>query len=136
MRYTYPYGITLIHNYQAILYYLSKIISSQSLIRTDWKIINHYLVKDWTIIERKHNEFIKQGYDGLILRNPNKKYGKGLKSSLYMIEMTSYKSKDFKITGYGKGLKPEDMYFICENILYGKNIVFKKIGSANNKSCI
>lgn len=105
------------------------LLNWKSEINNDFiKIINHYLVKDWTIIERKHNEFIKQGYEGLILRNPNKKYGRGLKSSLYMIEMTLFKSKIFKIIGYGKGLKPEDMYFTCENI-FGKTFKTKLINN-------
>lgn len=75
------------------------------------KVIDHYLLSGWMTIKKTHDDFVKEGYEGLVMRNPNKEYGIGKRSSLYMIKLKSYLESEFKITGYEDKLRPEDMVF-------------------------
>ena len=94
-----------------------------------FNIINHYLLNGWSSFKRKHDEFVKKGFEGLILRNTKKPYGIGLKSSLYMIEMIMNVDNEYTVVGYERGLRPiEDMCFICRN----KNNKTFKVKPVNN----
>ena len=75
------------------------------------KVIDHYLLSGWMTIKKIHDDFVKEGYEGLVMRNPNKEYGIGKRSSLYMLKLKSYLESEFKITGYEDKLRPEDMVF-------------------------
>ena len=78
------------------------------------KVIDHYLLSGWMTIKKIHDDFVKEGYEGLVMRNPNKEYGIGKRSSLYMLKLKEYTDEEFLITGYSEGLRDEDMVFICE----------------------
>ena len=88
----------------------------RKLLENDLKVqvIDHYLLSGWMTIKKTHDDFVKEGYEGLVMRNPNKEYGVGKRSSLYMLKLKEYSDGEFLITGYSEGLRDEDMVFICE----------------------
>ena len=96
------------------------------------KVIDHYKLSGWVTIKKTHDEFVKEGYEGLIMRNPNKEYGIGKRSSLYMLKVKEYMDEEFLITGYSEGLRDEDMVFVCETFK-GAKFEAKPIGTRELK---
>ena len=91
---------------------------------TPVNIIEHYKLSGWNTLKHWHDKFVKEGYEGLVLRNPLKGYAIGKRSSLYMIKIKDYMDSEFKVIGWEPGLRPvEDMCFICQ--VPGKEITFK-----------
>lgn len=79
------------------------------------KIVDHIQVNSLSEINDLHNQFILDGYEGLVLRNPNKEYGVGKRSSSYMIKVKDYQDLDAKVISYKLGLRGiEDVVFICQ----------------------
>ena len=77
------------------------------------KVIDHYKLSGWVTIKKTHDEFVKEGYEGLIMRNPNKEYGIGKRSSLYMLKVKEYQDDTYTVVGWIPGLRPiDDMVFI------------------------
>lgn len=105
------------------------LMNLQELLEDDLKIqvIDHYLLSGWMTIKKKHDDFVKEGYEGLVMRNPNKEYGIGKRSSLYMIKVKEYQDSEFEIIGFEEGLRDEDMVFICQTS-NGKQFQAKPIG--------
>lgn len=96
-------------------------------------IIDHYKLAGWLTLKHWHNKFVKEGYEGLIIRNPLKGYAVGKRSSLYMIKIKEYFDAEFKVIGWEPGLRPiDDMCFICE-MADGKTFKAKPIGDATLK---
>ena len=76
-------------------------------------VIDHYLLSGWMTIKRKHDQFVGEGYEGLVMRNPNKEYGIGKRSGTYMVKLKDYQDDTFKVIGWIPGLRPiEDMCFV------------------------
>lgn len=78
------------------------------------KVIDHYLISGWFNIKAKHDDFVKEGFEGLVMRSPTKEYGIGKRSSVYMIKLKQHNDGEFPIVGYEEGLRPEDMVFVCK----------------------
>ena len=73
------------------------------------KVIDHYKLSGWTVIKKRHDQFVKEGFEGLVMRNPDKEYGVGKRSALYMIKVKDYKD-DFLVS------EPDKQSFsICFN---------------------
>ena len=61
-----------------------------------------------------HDTFVSEGFEGCVIRNPDKPYKPGGRTN-DMIKFKRYKSKEFKVIGYNLGLRgSEDMTFTCE----------------------
>lgn len=61
-----------------------------------------------------HDEYVSEGFEGCVIRNPDKPYKPNGRTN-DMIKFKNYKSEDFKVVGYELGLRgSEDMTFICE----------------------
>ena len=61
-----------------------------------------------------HDEYVAEGFEGCVIRNPNKPYKPNGRTN-DMIKFKNYKSEDFKVVGYELGRRgSEDMCFICE----------------------
>lgn len=78
------------------------------------KVIDHYLLSGWSVIKPRHDRFVQEGFEGLVMRSPTKEYGIGKRSSVYMIKLKQYCDFEFEIVGYEEGLRPEDMVFVCK----------------------
>jgi len=74
---------------------------------------------------------VQEGYEGLVMRNPQKTYGYGKRSS-DMIKLKDYTDGEFKITGISEGLRDEDMCFTLVTSK-GKEFKAKPMGSRELK---
>lgn len=65
-------------------------------------------------IMKLHNNYVEEGFEGVVIRNPNKPYGFGKRTN-DMIKVKLYKTEEFLVIGYELGLRgSEDMVFICQ----------------------
>lgn len=61
-----------------------------------------------------HNDCISEGWEGCVIRDPNKPYKPNGRTN-DMIKFKNYQSSEFLVIGYELGLRgSEDMTFICE----------------------
>lgn len=61
-----------------------------------------------------HNDCVKLGFEGCVIRDPNKPYKPNGRTN-FMIKFKNYKSTEFRVVGYELGARgSEDMTFICE----------------------
>ena len=96
-------------------------------------VCEHEKVSGWGRIERLHNKYVADGYEGLVLRDPNKKYKCNSRDNR-MVKVKVYQDAEFKILGYTEGaLRDEDMTFTCETKL-GKSFKVKPIGDRELKA--
>ena len=70
-------------------------------------------VTGWTNIQKLHDKYVSEGFEGIVIRDPSKVYNFGGRTNA-MIKVKMYKDAEFKIVGYEDGLRPEDMVFVCE----------------------
>ena len=75
------------------------------------KICEHFKLTGWLTVKRWHDKFVKEGFEGLCARNPDKEYGVGKRSGVYLIKLKEFQTAEFEITGVRSGLRPEDMCF-------------------------
>lgn len=73
-------------------------------------IVDHYPVKTKEEMMKYHNMFIKDGYEGAVIRDTNQKYKFGARGRL-MQKIKIFSDAEFKITGLSEGLRDEDMCF-------------------------
>lgn len=93
------------------------------------KIIDHEYICGLYKIRRRHDQYVREGFEGLVMRNPDKEYGVNKRSSKYMVKMKDRKSEEFTIVDVKEGLRPEDMCFILKTE-EGKQFAAKPIGPA------
>lgn len=78
------------------------------------QIVPHVKVSGYENIMKLHNEYVSQGWEGVVCRNPADEYGFGKRTNS-MLKFKLYKSDEFLVTGWEEGLRGvEDMVFICE----------------------
>lgn len=71
-------------------------------------------INNWDNIIKLHNQYVEDGWEGLVIRLATAKYGPGKRNNA-MIKIKSYLDSEFKVIGYKLGLRGvEDMVFICE----------------------
>jgi ATP-dependent DNA ligase len=69
-------------------------------------------IKGYDNMIKLHNEYVAEGWEGLVVRDPDKVYRPNGRTN-DMIKIKCYKSNEFLITGYELGLRGnEDMVFI------------------------
>jgi DNA ligase-1 len=74
-----------------------------------------------------HDRAIEEGYEGVVLRDPDGMYGYGSRD-WRMIKIKMFDDAEFTITGMTDGLRPEDMVFVL-NSHNGKSFEAKPVGS-------
>jgi ATP-dependent DNA ligase len=110
-----------------ILKSIQKLFSDSSKI----KVLSHVKTKSWGEIETLHNNWVEQGFEGLVARKPDKMYEFGKRGST-MIKVKSFIEETFEIIDYSEKLRDEDFCFILQT---DKGVVFeaKPIGSREIK---
>ena len=93
------------------------------------RFVEHELVCGLYKIKRRHDQYVREGFEGLVMRNPDKEYGINKRSSRYMIKMKERKSEEFVVVGVKEGMRPEDMCFVLKTE-EGKRFTAKPIGPA------
>lgn len=75
------------------------------------QIVPHEKVSGWTNIRKLHDKYVNEGWEGLVIRDPDKKYKYGSRSN-NMIKIKDRQDDTFTIVGYELGLRGvEDMVF-------------------------
>lgn len=78
---------------------------------TKIKVLEHFEIHGYDEAKAYHDNWVSQGYEGAILRDPTKEYGFG-KRDVRMIKLKEFKDEEFEIIGYKLGLRgSEDMVF-------------------------
>lgn len=93
--------------------------------------IPHYEISGQSAIMDKHNEFVAQGYEGLVMRDPEGKYKCGGRDKR-MVKVKVFTDSEFKIKGLVEGLRDEDMCFLMET-KEGYEFKAKPIGTREEK---
>lgn len=96
------------------------------------KVLEHTLTNSWAEIEKLHDRWVKEGFEGLVARKPDKYYAFGKRGS-DMIKVKMYQDDEFEIIDYQDGLRPEDFTFICQT-KDGKAFAAKPIGDRELKA--
>ena len=78
------------------------------------KIIEQKLMSGWLKIKKEHDKYVQEGFEGLCARNPEKEYGIGKRSGLYLWKLKMRDDGEFPIVGVREGLRDEDMCFVLK----------------------
>ena len=79
-----------------------------------------------------HNAYVEEGWEGLVLRDPDAVYGFGSRT-YSMIKVKNYMDAEFLVESYELGLRgTEDMVFICKTP-YGNTFKAKPVGDRATK---
>lgn len=76
------------------------------------QMVPHVKVEGWVQIKKTHDSYVKEGFEGAVIRRPDKKYGVNKRTN-NMVKVKEYQDGEFKIIGFSEGLRPEDMVFVC-----------------------
>ena len=96
------------------------------------QFVPQQLVSGYDNMLKLHNQFVEEGWEGLVIRDPDVVYRPNGRTN-DMIKIKVYKSEDFLVTGYELGLRgSEDMVFICETA-DGKEFKAKPLGDRLQK---
>ena len=71
------------------------------------------LVSGWFNMKTMHDRFVKEGFEGLVIRSLTDVYGPGKRSNA-MIKIKEYKDAEYTIVGISEGRREEDMCFIMQ----------------------
>lgn len=78
------------------------------------QMVPHEEISGWSNIQQLHNIYVNEGWEGLVIRDPEKPYKPNSRGT-QMIKIKHYIDNTFKIINYELGLRgSEDMVFICE----------------------
>lgn len=96
------------------------------------KLLEQIEVSGWDNIMKLHDQYVSEGFEGVVIRDPDKPYKPGGRTNS-MIKIKKYKDGDFKVIGYELGLRgSEDMVFICE-LPNGKTFKAMPVGDRSIK---
>ena len=76
-------------------------------------IIEQRLIKGLDSIMEMHNEAVAAGYEGLVIKDPDKEYKCGARDNR-ALKIKEFTDDEFKIIGLVEGLRDEDMCFLME----------------------
>ena len=94
--------------------------------------VEHTPISGWLNIKKRHDEYVKEGFEGVVIRKVDGKYGPG-KRTADMIKIKEYDESEFLIVGWEPGLRPtEDMCFVMETKT-GKRFKAKPMGDRQTK---
>jgi len=77
------------------------------------KLVSHASVTGEDSVMKYHNFYVEEGFEGVILRDPEAEYGIG-KRDKRMIKVKKYIDEEFKIVGIKEGLRDIDFVFTLE----------------------
>lgn len=89
-------------------------------------------VSGWDNMVKLHNQYVEEGWEGLVIRLASAKYGPGKRNNA-MIKIKNYQENSFICVGIEQGLrKYDDMVFIMKT-LGGKTFKAKPLGDHDLK---
>ena len=94
-------------------------------------LVEHVEVTNNQEIDDLHDKWVSEGYEGLVLRDPNQVYKSGGRDRR-MQKVKKFTDGEFKVIGYTEGLRPEDFVFRCLTA-DNKEFEAKPIGTREEK---
>ena len=76
-------------------------------------VIEQRLIKGLDQIMAMHNEAVANGYEGLVIKDPDKEYKCGARDNR-ALKIKEFQDAEFKIIGLVEGFREEDMCFLME----------------------
>lgn len=76
-------------------------------------VVEHIDVKGNDNINKLHDKYVEQGYEGLVLRDPSKKYKCGSRSNR-MLKVKKFTDAEFEVIDLVEGLRDEDLCFLLK----------------------
>ena len=76
-------------------------------------IIEQRLIKGLDAIMAMHNEAVEAGYEGLVIKDPDKEYKCGARDNR-ALKIKEFEDAEFQILGLVEGLRDEDMCFLMQ----------------------
>lgn len=95
------------------------------------QMLPHVQVSGWLNIKALHDKYVAEGWEGLVIRNPDKPYKYGGRSN-DMIKIKEYQDAEFEILGLSEGLRDEDLCFVLKTA-EGTQFKAKPMGSRELK---
>ena len=96
------------------------------------QLVPHVEVSGWDNIMKLHNDYVEEGWEGLVIRLQDSVYGPNKRTNDW-IKVKCYKQDTFKVIGIEQGLRHyDDMVFILETE-EGKQFKAKPFGDRNQK---
>lgn len=96
------------------------------------QLVPHVEVSGWDNIMALHNEYVSEGWEGLVIRLESSLYGPNKRTNDWL-KVKSYKQDTYKVIGIEQGLrKYDDMVFVLETE-EGKQFKAKPFGDRNQK---
>lgn len=94
-------------------------------------VIEQRLIKGLDQIMEMHNEAVANGYEGLVIKDPEREYKCGARDNR-CCKIKEFTDSEFKILGIVEGLREEDMCFLME-MPDGTQFKAKPIGDRSQK---
>ena len=94
-------------------------------------IINHSPVTGLSQIMALHDKAVSEGYEGLVVRNPNQTYKCGARDNR-MCKIKIFQDSEYQIVGLSEGLRDEDLCFVLKTP-EGYEFKAKPIGTREDK---
>jgi len=117
---------------------ISKVIGASFDPEKEWKeedlkiqFVPQVLISGIDNMKKLHDEYVKEGWEGLVVRNVESVYKPGSRSA-DMIKIKKYFDGEYKIIGIKEGLREEDMCFVMETS-NGQEFNAKPIGDREQK---
>lgn len=96
------------------------------------QLVPHVEVSGWGNIMALHNEYVSEGWEGLVIRLESSLYGPNKRTNDWL-KVKCYKQDTYKVIGIEQGLrKYDDMVFVLETE-EGKQFKAKPFGDRNQK---
>ena len=95
------------------------------------QIVPQELIAGWDCIKKLHDEWVSEGWEGLVIRDPDVVYKPGARGN-QMVKVKEYKDSEYEIVGLSEGLREEDMCFVMTT-LDGQQFNCKPIGDREQK---
>lgn len=94
-------------------------------------IVEHSIVKNNKEIMEKHNQFVAEGYEGAVIRDPDMLYKCGGRDRR-MQKIKIFQDAEYQIIGLVEGLRDEDMCFLMQTP-EGYQFKAKPVGTREDK---
>ena len=96
------------------------------------QVVPHVKVSGWNNILSLHNNYVEEGWEGVVCRLSKSMYGPNKRTN-DMLKVKMYRDSEFLVVGYELGLRgAEDMVFVCETP-NGKEFKAKPYGDKAQK---
>ena len=77
------------------------------------QLVPHVEMTGWFNIKAAHDRYVKDGWEGLVIRQSTSVYKPGSRGSDW-IKVKEYKESEYEIVGLSEGLRDEDMCFVMK----------------------